>query len=498
MTAARKAVMAASNRSAKRILFGMLTLAAIAPALYQILQEESQLHWGIRLLALAFWVSCLVPAWQYLRIKPSMRRPIPFLAMIGLLYGLYYALSPALGAANVRAHATLDERVDYGKPLVLAFSGWLLLLFGHYAASRRQESSRQRDEQHLAVDPLRLKLWAILFAFGGTAVDIVQQTIQIPLALRSLLQFAVTTGWLGIGLLVVLGLRRQLGGFGLLILLVAVAANVLVQIGKGSVSHLATLFAVLILSVWVERGHVRSRALTGVIVGVLAVVVLRGVADEYRQVAWYRGSKLPVEDRVTLMADILHLHWQSDGLVAMIGDGFKVIALRSANLELMADVVRRTPSEVPYWNGQTYASLIGLAIPRLIWPDKPTKELGQAFGHRYDYVAVNDTHTAINLPQLIEFYVNFGSWGVLVGMWLIGALYAVIERYANRPGQDTTISIAGVALLVPLFNIESDFSLVFGGLLLNGLAIRLLLMSSRHLIKQNARPRRSATLASAH
>jgi hypothetical protein len=47
----------------------------------------------------------------------------------------------------------------------------------------------------------------------------------------------------------------------------------------------------------------------------------------------------------------------------------------------------------------------------------------------------------------------------------------VLERMMNEPGQDTLHSLVGVVILIPLANIESDFSLGFGGLILNGAAL---------------------------
>ena len=155
--------------------------------------------------------------------------------------------------------------------------------------------------------------------------------------------------------------------------------------------------------------------------------------------------------------------------------GFESTTGRSANLDLLADVIRRTPSEIPYWGGTTYLSLVGAFVPRFLWPDKPTKELGQAFGHRYGYVGVNNTGTAINLPILVEFYLNFGVIGVVMGMAVVGLIYRLVERAVNNPGQDDILSLAGIVLMIPLTNIESDFSLGFGGLILNGVALWLVL-----------------------
>jgi hypothetical protein len=107
--------------------------------------------------------------------------------------------------------------------------------------------------------------------------------------------------------------------------------------------------------------------------------------------------------------------------------------------------------------------------------------LGQDFGHRYGYLDSWDTWTSINLPFLVEFYANFGEIGVLIGMVIVGVLYRLLDNDLNRPGQPLQVTICSLVLLVPLLNIESDFSLVFGGLFMNGVALWGLLIALSQL-----------------
>ncbi|MEP7066663.1 MAG: hypothetical protein ABI889_11560, partial [Gemmatimonadota bacterium] len=96
-------------------------------------------------------------------------------------------------------------------------------------------------------------------------------------------------------------------------------------------------------------------------------------------------------------------------------------------------------------------------------------------------------NTALNLPILVEFYANFGIAGVIAGMFLVGLIYFVLERAVNNPGQDSLHSLVGVVILIPLANIESDFSLGFGGLILNGAALWFVLRTIRRSGMANTR-----------
>ncbi|MEO8879435.1 MAG: hypothetical protein ABI446_03485, partial [Gemmatimonadaceae bacterium] len=286
-------------------------------------------------------------------------------------------------------------------------------------------------------------------------------------------------GWFGSGILISLLVQRRLPPTYRLIAYGGSAAFLLMSIGSGSVANAAFYGAVVIMSAWIGKGYVKTSWIVSAAVGLVLIVALRGVSDQYRKIVWVAGEGGGVVSRTKLFFKLLYMRVELNGVDGAIKMGFETSAGRSANLDLLADVIIRTPSEIPYWGGETYLSLVGAFVPRVLWPDKPTKELGQAFGHRYTYIGTNDLGTAMNLPVLVEFYVNFGFLGVIFGMAMVGGIYYILERIVNNAGQDVMLSLIGVVILVPLANIESDFSLGFGGLILNGAALWFVLRTIR-------------------
>ncbi len=188
-----------------------------------------------------------------------------------------------------------------------------------------------------------------------------------------------------------------------------------------------------------------------------------------------------------MMVTLLGNRISEQGVGGAIAHGFAMTAGRSAIMDLFANVARRTPDEIPYWGGETYKSLIGAAVPRVLWPDKPTKDLGQSFGHRYKYLHASNKSTAINLPTMVEFFVNFGGTGLVVGMLLIGVIYGVLDNIVNRAGQPMLLSMIGAVILLPLLIIESDFSLVLGGLPLTGIAFYVIWWQLKRALNASAR-----------
>lgn len=462
------------------LLWQTVILAMIVAPIPGLLLAESLMPFSTRLLGCVLWAACLMPGLAYLRAKAGARSPIPFLPVIGLLFGLYYGLPAAIGSFGLHWVISLDPRFDYNLPTILVLEAWGILLLGYHLVRARWKRPTAAFTPPL--EPVRLKYWGFVMLYVGIALDVVHQAKVIPIAFQGVLQFGVTTTWFGTSLLVVLMVRGQLRRSERLLLASGVIANILLQLGTGSVATLAIYLAVLVLAAWIEPGSLRTPWVLAAVAAALGVCAMRGVATDFRSVAWFGDQRLSTTERPALMLDLLKERVHAQGLFAVVSNGFNTVATRSANLDLFADVVRRTPEEVPYWNGETYTSLVGMAVPRFLWPNKPTKELGQAFGHRYGYIAADNTNTAVNLPYMVEFFANFGLWGLLLGMFGVGTVYATLERYTNRPNQPIAASVVGIALLTPLFNMESDLSLTFGSLLLNALALRafLVLMRARH------------------
>jgi len=438
-----------------------------------------------RVFASILWVLCLLPAWHYLQLPERRRPPVPFLPLVGGVYLFYYPLHVVLGQSSVNYLFSLDPTFDYGRPVQYALAGWVALLVGYYGGLSLRLNSPFRHVRPTDLGTLRS--WGKLLVWGGLAFDAVRQVVPIPVVLRGLLYFTSMFSLLGIALLTILAVQKRLTRRERWALYAAIALTALLRAGSGLVSNVVILALTVFLAVWAGGGRLGFRWLLIAALSGMAMVGMRSVAMEYRARSWFAETQLTLAGRATLMGSLLVGKVQAQGVVATVEDGWTIVAGRSANLDLLADVVRQTGTTVPFWSGETYLSLVGFAVPRFIWPSKPTKTLGQDFGHRYGYLDSWDTWTSINLPFLVEFYANFGEIGVLIGMVVVGLLYRLLDNDLNRAGQPLQVTICSLVLLVPLLNIESDFSLVFGGLFMNGIALWGLLVALSQLPMRRTR-----------
>ena len=449
------------------VIFVLITVPIVA-----VFTSQSDVPFVTRAFAAILWGLCLVPSWRYVAQSAAAREPIPFVPVVGLIYGLYFALPVLAPQHTIWVKLAVDETTDYDWPILLALIGWVMLLLGTNAVPRRDV---RRQDVAIAVVREIPVLWLVVIAIVGGALDVLPQVTTVPILFGSLLRFGAMAGRFSTCLLVVLALRHRLATPPKMLLIVLIVGTLAGQALTGLASNVAFYVALLSLTVWVERKRLRMSLIIPLAAGIFSTLALRSVMESYRREAWFGASTLSLVERLQLLSDLLQERYRVAGITGLVASGAETIAARSSALDLFADAVRRTPAEVPYWKGGSYISLAGVFIPRVIWPTKPQKRLGQDFGHRYSYLDHNDTHTSLNLPWLVEFYINFGTAGVIVGTLFVGVIFALLGSHLNAPGQPVEQSILGLVILTPMFNIESDFSLTFGGVVLTLAALKLII-----------------------
>lgn len=461
------------SRVRRRLSVAMLATFTGILLLLGLSTTSDDLPWSARMLATVATAAALAPAAVYASTFRSKRRPIPFLPAIGVLYALQFALPLAFGepsAPGLVAGGLSDG--DVTTSALLVTGGWMVLLTAYWLAGRTTTAPGLHLERYAFHQGVALAAWILVGV--GMATDALRLAHPIALSIAGPASLLTVLGWVGAGLLIGLWAQNRLGLASRVFTAGAILVSSGLQVATGSVANAARLWFILLIAAWVARGgRARARWVVLAIVAVMALVILRGSAAEFRARAWFDPG-LSTFDRLETYASIVDHRVRDEGILGTVEPSLLLVAERIVYAGVLADVVQKTPEVVPFWRGETYLSLVGAVVPRFLWPSKPEKDLGQRFGHRYGYLDPSDDRTSFNLPFLIEFYANFGVIGVILGMSVVGGLYRIVEDVLNRPEQPTTTSIVALAILVPLLTVESDFSLVFGGLILNGLAVLVL------------------------
>lgn len=404
-----------------------------------------------RLLASLVLLLGLMPTYFYAGRNES---GVPFLPVFGAIYGVYYGLPVFL----FEEYSVRGEPLPHGaveKALLLAAVGLSIMLVSYY---RLPGGSIRKYLPRVDIrwDGGKAKLWSLIFCAIGLFFISLRFVVEIPYEYQQIVVFLANLFKVGIGILFTLQMSGRLSLMGKMLLwLVFLPPAALVMLGTGLLSHVLKLILFLFMIYWTFGEKIPWKTAAAAMVLVMAFTSIK---SEFRQLAW-EGiyTDAPLVKKSAIFTELALREGSVD-------EGYEDTIKRIAQLFTFAHVIDSTPGTVPYWGGETYLPLLWTPIPRIVLPDKPIKGLGQAFGHRYGLLHPLDFMTSCNCPQLVEMYANFGTVGIIVGMFIIGIIYRSIhEVFCHEKAGEGGLLI-GIFLFSGLLNMESDASLVFGGL----------------------------------
>ncbi|MFH1702701.1 MAG: hypothetical protein ABIB41_04595 [Nitrospirota bacterium] len=409
-----------------------------------------------RLLASLILVLGFIPTFIYIKRNES---GIPFLPLFGVIYSIYYAL-PIFILEEYTVGLTFLSHVSLEKALLLATVGLFMLLLSFYKLPGKS-IGRHLPRISIYWNPQKAKFWAIILSVFGLLINYLSLIVQVPTQFTAVIHFLSQLSIVGMGVLLILQLQGQLNKAGKILLWgIFLPLIILIRLGTGFIAP--TLFIIIFLSL--TYWHFRRKIPWKIAVGtVLLFIILLSIRGEFRELTWGGGAyagKNPIEKSM-LFSELVFTERES------YAKGFEFTSTRTAHILTFGHVVDLTPETVPYWMGKTYLALPWTPIPRVIFPWKPEKTLGQEFGHRYSLLYLSDYTTSYNFCQLIEMYANFGIIGVIIGMFIVGVIYRSLYEMLCHPKAGEGGLLIGLFIFMGLANIESDFSLVFGGVIYN-------------------------------
>jgi hypothetical protein len=98
-------------------------------------------------------------------------------------------------------------------------------------------------------------------------------------------------------------------------------------------------------------------------------------------------------------------------------------------MEYFTKIVRETGKTTDFLYGQTFVQGMEVFVPRFIYPNKPSLNIGNWTAHNYDILAPTDSVTNISPTYMGELYMNFGFTGVVVGMFIMGIIAVLVDRH---------------------------------------------------------------------
>jgi hypothetical protein len=131
----------------------------------------------------------------------------------------------------------------------------------------------------------------------------------------------------------------------------------------------------------------------------------------------------------------------------------------------LAYTVQETPARVPYASGATYYPLIGILVPRFLWPNKPVDDSGQFYGHRYGFIHPSNLTESTNLSTIAEAWLNDGWVTVVLSALFVGIVLHLIWLGWIGPHTAFGNVMIGMAVVRTAADGDSDLSLMMGGVI---------------------------------
>lgn len=210
------------------------------------------------------------------------------------------------------------------------------------------------------------------------------------------------------------------------------------------------------------------------------IVLFQPVKNTYRSIVLNEGMKRG--EQIQVFRELLQMQHETVGSAR---EQFERSFMRMNHLMTLAMVMRDTPSLEPFEKGATYGPIFVKWIPRALWPNKPVEDIGNRWARRYGYIDQHDYVTSFNLPWFTEYYMNFGWFGMILIPIVIGILFRllILKMGVNRL---TICDFAfGYPILMSLGGGESNFSMVFGGIVVGGITMGLVVFPFLSWLRRN-------------
>ena len=403
----------------------------------------------------ASYFLCLFPTVAYFYSEQN----IPYLPFFGIFFFVYFGLSVFL---NFKAMAAYIEYISVlNDCLLITMLGFLSMLVAFYSpVIPTLERIGLFRPLKISVDLSKAyKIGIVLGILGNVFYYFTVSGVKSAF-FGGTVYFLADLSKLSFVLLYMLQLRGKLNLKGKIFLWGGVfIPRIMLGLVSGGT---ASIIIDCVLLFFVDMYCNRKIPWLKISVAAVLFFFVFSARDSYREITWKGYDE---EYNTALKKAGLYLRLIGDEITNAPNKyvkNYDRISSRSDYLVTFIIVKTLTPNYVPYWGGETYKTLYTSFVPRFLMPDKPIKNVGQSFGHRYGLLYAGDETTSYNLPFIIEMFINFGFWGVIIGMFILGLIFRLFYLLINSVEGGDGVVLIGAVIFSSLLGIETDFSLIFG------------------------------------
>jgi hypothetical protein len=435
------------------------------------------------LLAMVLLGVCLYPTARHFALNES---GIPFFATLCISFAVQFAVPVFTNNASIHlANAVIayQEDSDVIEALVLSIIGVCVLQVGYYRfQTTRAFKAIPVVDLHLnrkrAVVYCVLVI-ALLFLISGPSFFIGDEAHLQFAAIIFLLQ---NQALVAIGILGWIIYSGNAKIWHRILLYLIVGYLTLRGISNGMLEQVVLPITVLFVTKWL---YTKRLPVNRLIVIALIIFFLSPVKGTFRQTVWYgseTSASMSLIDRVAFWVSEAGQYWiETLSGTRTISDSTSDALTRTDMIHQLAYVYSLTPSEIPFQYGGTYSYFFVAFIPRIIWPNKPVATANSTFAVTYRITTEEGARrSTFGMGLVTEAYINFGWYGVLIIMFLQGAILGLLQHIfggiKSGPGGQAVF----LAFFIFFLNgIGSSAEILYGNIVQNLIASCILLWWAR-------------------
>jgi hypothetical protein len=231
--------------------------------------------------------------------------------------------------------------------------------------------------------------------------------------------------------------------------------------------------------------------------GVAAVVmVLHAGKDAMREKYWLSHTNYIANMSVARIPGLME-EWAEKGLATIASGKYNSAIDRASLLSLLLRVQRLAPDYVPFLEGESYAVIPQMLVPRFINEDKVASQAAMKMlnVHFHFQTSEGAATTAVGWGLVAEGYGNFGYLGVIGVALMLGLISGVFERLSDGAPLMSLRALIAIAAMMTLINMEGDAATILTSLFQSLIAISMMFWLIGILSKrERRRPNRAISI----
>ncbi|GAB5536479.1 MAG: hypothetical protein Rubg2KO_27280 [Rubricoccaceae bacterium] len=156
-------------------------------------------------------------------------------------------------------------------------------------------------------------------------------------------------------------------------------------------------------------------------------------------------------------------------------EGLDPLLARVAYVDFFGYVLNAVPTVVPHEKGALWGTAVRhVLLPRVIYPNKPALASDSEVTSRYTgiFLASDGEGTSISIGYMGESYIDFGSIGMFIPIFLLGLGWGLIYLFFVRKAVDPILGYAySVAILLSAYQLEVASIKLLGGVLMKFIVV---------------------------